>query len=283
MRSTQIKRDYDKNAILDTLDLLKINQEGNNVLTHYNGRLISNEAVSNKYQVFNFSNFAKNVIDKIDDYFTPEKYSLTIAKGQQEIRLVGEDVIINGDIYKKMFNILNSTDRSRALQLNIGLMRQICTNGMVVSVKDKSTSMYVKHFKNSLPATVETFVSTLENFDVTINNQILTLESLVGSYTSFQKIANALAVGEDGIIKAHNLNRLRAFAKKLAESHTDSVDSLTYEQTRLLRDPQLFNTEYKDVDIELDSYKALNCYTEVFRNYDSGVLRRETNRILQLV
>lgn len=283
MRATRINKDFDKSAILDSLNLLKINQDRNNVLTHYNGKLISNELVSNKYQVFNFSNFASNVIDKIDDYFTPEKYSLSITKGQQEIRLTGENVIINGDVYKKMFNILNSTDRSRALQLNIGLMRQICGNGQIVNVEGKSNTLYVKHFKSSLPEMVETFINTLENFDITINNQILTLESLVGSFTSFQKIANALVMDEDGLIKAHYINRLRAFSKKLIASHTDSISDLTSEQMKLLKNPELFNTEYKNIDIEMDSYNALNCYTEVFRNYDSSVLKRETNRILQLV
>jgi len=36
-------------------------------------------------------------------------------------------------------------------------------------------------------------------------------------------------------------------------------------------------------DIVMDAYKALNLYTEIYRNYDSTVLKRETNRIFDLL
>lgn len=78
--------------------------------------------------------------------------------------------------------------------------------------------------------------------------------------------------------------KLRAFAKKLLTSETDRLVDLHSEQKNLLRNANLFlNPEYNKIDIEMPAYRALNCWTEVYRNYDSSVLKRETNRILELV
>lgn len=283
MATTKLSKEYDKDAIFETLDDLKITQSGNNIITKFQNRMISNVGVSDKYQLFNFPGFAKKVISEIENYFTPETYSLKIYQGRQEIRLVGEEVLINGDIYKKMFNLLNSTDKSRALQLNIGLMRQICTNGMVVGVEDEYANTRVKHFKNSLPERVKLFVDGLSNFDLNLNGQVSVIEGLMGSKVSFQELAEKLVTDEEGIVNANKVLKLRAFANKLLKSETDALTGLSDVQTNLLKNPEMFNKDFVNVDIEMEAYKALNCYTEVFRNYDSSILKRETNRILELV
>jgi len=96
---------------------------------------------------------------------------MKITQGTQELRLIGEEVIINGDKYQKMFNILNSTDKSRALQLNVGLIRWICTNGMVIAVEDEYSGFKTKHFKSTMPGKVEEFIKSLDSFDMNIIKQ----------------------------------------------------------------------------------------------------------------
>jgi len=283
-RARKIEQIYDKNAIFGTLDKLALSRKENNILTHFDGRLIANTLVTDKYELFDFPTFAKDVIDEVENYFSPEKYNLRITKGTQELRLIGEEVLINGDRYSKMFNILNSTDKSRALQLNVGLVRFICTNGMVVAADNEYAGLKTKHFKASLPEKVKTFVESLDTFEMNINKQSETLENLTGRFVSFRELAEKIAMDEDGVIKDSAALKLRAFAKKLLSSETDRLVDLHSEQEALLRNTNMFlNPEFKNVDIEMPAYNALNCWIEVYRNYDSSVLKRETNRILELV
>lgn len=282
-----IEKEYNKEEIFSILDKIKITQEGNNVLTKYDGRLISNAIVSDIYEVFDFPNFAKEVISEIEKYFTPEKYKLRITKGTQELRLVGEDVLINDDVFQKMFNIVNSTDKSRALSLNIGLMRQVCTNGMVVAVDDEFEKVSVKHYKTKLPDKVVKFVAGLTNFDIVINKQTQTIDNIVNKKVSFKEIVKCLAFNKEGIITSSTSLRIRAFAKKVQTSETDAIKNLTKEQVEMLNNiHSIVSNEVmlnNSVDIEMDGYQALNLYIEIYRNYDSVVLKRETNRIIDLI
>jgi hypothetical protein len=284
-RARKISKIYDKENIFSTLDKLKLSQKENNILTHFDGRLIANTLVTEKYELFDFPTFAKDVVEQVENYFTPETYNLRITKGTQELRLIGEEVLINGDRYSKMFNILNSTDKSRALQLNVGLIRFICSNGMVVAAEGEDYSgLKTKHFKNSLPEKVKIFVDSLDTFDMNIQKQSEIIENLNGRFVSFKELATKLALDEDGIMNDNKAFKLRAFAKKLLTSETDKLVDLHSDQITLLKNANLFlNPDFDKVDIQMSAYNALNCWTEVYRNYDSSILKRETNRILELV
>jgi len=284
MKTKRIEKVYDKNTIFQTLDNLKISRNNNNILTHFNGELTSNTIVTDRYELFDFPTFAKEVIGEVENYFDPETYQMRISAGQQELRLIGEQVLINGDLYSKMFNILNSTDKSRALQLNVGLIRFICSNGMVIAADDEYSGLKTKHFKATLPEKVKEFIHNLDKFEININKQSEVIENLNGRFVSFRELAKVLAVDEYGIINDSKSLKLRAFANKLLTSQTDKLVDLNSEQISLLKNAQMFlNPEFAKVDVEMSAYKALNCWTEVYRNYDSSVLKRETNRILQLV
>lgn len=282
-----IEKDYNRDEIFSVLDKLKISQDGNNVITRYDGRMISNTVVSDIYEVFDFPSFAKKVIAEIEKYFTPEKYKLRITKGTQELRLLGEDVLINDDVFHKMFNIVNSTDKSRALSLNAGLMRLVCTNGMVVAVDDEFEQVKVKHYKTSLPEKVIKFVASLSDFDININRQTEAIENVIGTKVSFKDIIKGIAFNKEGLVTNTTSLRMRAFAKKIQKSETDAITDLTTEQIEMLN---MFHTIVSDedkfnniVDIDMDAYQALNLYTEIYRNYDSTILKRETNRIIDLI
>ena len=283
-RSTKIEKVYDKENIFNTLDKLELSRTDNNIITKFDNRLISNTLVTNKYELFDFPTFAKEVVGEIENYFSPERYTLRITQGQQELRLIGEEVLINGDRYSKMFNILNSTDKSRALQLNIGLIRFICSNGMVVAADDEYAGFKTKHFTATMPGKVKEFVEKLDNFEMSINTQAKTIENLQGRFVSFKELSNKLALDEHGIMNESRSLKLRAFAKKLITSQTDRLVDLSTEQLSLLNNANLFlNPQYSKVDIDMPAYNALNCWTEVYRTFDSSVLKRETNRILELI
>lgn len=289
MRKFNLSLPYNQENILETVNKLHIEQKGLTVITTFDNHGVATTNVSDKYEAFDFPAFAKNILGEIENYFLPEKYSLSITKGVQELRLIGEEVLINGDVYHKMFNLLNSTDKSRALQLNIGLIRFICTNGMVVAKEDEYSGFKTKHFKLTMTDKVSDFISKLDTFEMNINKQCETIEQLQGKFLSFQDIAKNIVLekNEEGeftnLMKSTFTLKLRAFAKKLMDSKTDCLDTnlLHAEQIHLLKNPLKF-LEHPNVDIEIPAYTALNCYTEIFRNYDSSVIKRETNRILQL-
>lgn len=285
MRSIRRVEDiYNKDMIFQTLDQLEISQRGDHILTRFEGNLIAESVVTDKYELFDFPIFAKSVIGEVENYFTPERYQLRITKGRQELRLTGEELPINGEKYYKMFNILNSTDKSRALQLNIGIIRFICTNGMVIALSDEYSGLKTKHFRATLPEKVEEFINKLENFHITINKQTEAIENLQGRFVTFKSLMEKIALDEEGLYNESKNLKLKAFGKKLLTSQTDRILDLNSEQASLLKNPRLFlNPEFKKVDVEMTAYQALNCWTEVYRTYDSSILKRETNRILELV
>lgn len=223
-------------------------------------------------------------IKEIENYFIPKEYILRISKGQQELRLIGEEISVNGEKYSKMFNILNSTDKSRALQLNVGLIRFICTNGMVIAIDDEYSGIKTKHFKSTLPEKVNMFNEKLGNFNIIIDKQVETIENLKGRFVSFDELMKKIALDDKGFYKESMDLKLKSFGSKLIESQTDRILNLQSEQIALLKNPSLFlNPNYKGINVEMTAYQALNCWTEVYRSYDSSILKRETNRILEII
>lgn len=283
-RARRIQSDYNKNEVFETLDRLELSQYGDQIITKFGGNLISTSTVTEKYELFDFPQFAKNIVKDIESYFVPEKYQMRLCKGQQELRLIGEEISVNGEKYHKMFNILNSSDKSRALQLNIGLIRFICTNGMVVAVDSEYSGFKTKHYKSTLPEKVEEFVEKLGNFNISIERQTKTLEGLQGKFISYKELVDKIAMDEKREYNHSKTLRLKAFGKKIILSETDRMIDLKSEQVTLLKNPHLFlNPEFKNVDVEMSAYQALNCWAEVYRNCDSSIIKRETNRILELV
>jgi hypothetical protein len=73
-----------------------------------------------------------------------------------------------------------------------------------------------------------------------------------------------------------------AFVGKLLHSKTDRLTSeeMTKKQVKALQSGEALLTTNKDFDMKIDAYKALQCYTEIFRSQDSSEIAKETNRIL---
>lgn len=280
----RISEKYDRNKISQVLNKLEISQSGYTVSTKFDGDLIAQSKVTDVYDLFNFTSFAENIIKEIENYFIPKEYILRISKGQQELRLIGEEISVNGEKYSKMFNILNSTDKSRALQLNVGLIRFICTNGMVIAIDDEYSGIKTKHFKSTLPEKVNMFNEKLGNFNIIIDKQVETIENLKGRFVSFDELMKKIALDDKGFYKESMDLKLKSFGSKLIESQTDRILNLQSEQIALLKNPSLFlNPNYKGINVEMTAYQALNCWTEVYRSYDSSILKRETNRILEII
>jgi uncharacterized protein DUF932 len=271
---------FDVTAIENELKKMAIFQNEGGVRTFYNDTIISETQVSDKYQVFDFPKFCLDVIPTVTKAFTPEKAILRINKGVQELRLVGETFLLDGEEFKKQLNIVSSTNKSKALQINIGLWRKVCSNGMFASVDGASTGFKVKHFKSTLNAKLEAFLKRLPEFNDFIDEQKAVLLKLNAENTTFNTIVKKLAVNKDGKVVPSNLLKVRSFSRKLTKSDTDKIVGLTKGQENLLKNPVTALDITNETDVEMTKMRALNCWTEVFRNCDSPTIKRETKRIL---
>jgi len=275
-------RPYNKSEILETIDKFGVTKNNLNVVTTtFGDKIVASESVSDKYYVFDFGKFTREIVENIENYFTPISYTILISKGYQEIRIFGEEVIINGDIYDKMVSILNSTDKSRTLQMNIGLFRKINQSGIIIDVEN--ATVRGKHFFKSLPERLKMFVLQLQNFNIVIEAQTVELTKLANLEITFKEIAERyIRFDKRGIVRSGDVTKLRAFSSNLKNStSSDRVVNLTSEQRSLLFNSSRYQ-EY-DTDIYLNGFQVFNIYTELFKNYDTSVLRRESKRIMDVI
>lgn len=274
---------YDRTRVIDAINKLEVEQIGLMVETSYDNKVLKQTEVSNKYFTFDFPHFVSGIIPEVENYFTPSNYLLRMIGGRQELRLIGEEVRINNETFYRMLSILNSTDKSRALQMNIGLMRLICTNGMVASVAGECITIKGKHYKASLPDKIGGFITGLERFKSITEQQAEIFSNLLGNMVSYRAVANALVRNEDNEVVEGKLKKLNRFAGKLMTSDTDRLSTITEEQRNLLMKPELVLYSKTSGDLEIDAYKALNCYSEIFRANDSGKQKRECDRIMGIL
>jgi hypothetical protein len=254
---------YDFDKINDTLDKFKNIQNENNIVTSFDGKIISTVQVSNKYYNFDFAAFCKNIVLEIENYFTPEAYMLRIRQGTQELRLVGEEIDVNGEPYLKMLGITNSTNTQLALSMNVGLVRKSNVTGSV------HLSFRNKHYKATMPDKLKNFADNLINFNMDIEYHVKTLNDLATKEMSFLDLAEALSTNIDGDkIKSMNL-KVRALGKKLSE--------YGYSKFR-----NTLNNPFSDTveDFKINTKDIFDAYTELFKKYDTSVIARETRRIL---
>jgi len=274
---------YNKEAIVGKLAKLDLAHSNNIVTTSYDARLMKTTSVSDKYFLFDFPQFVENMMPAIENYINPSNYKIHFSGGRQEIRLIGDKVEINGDVFYRMLSILNSTDKSRSLQMNMGLLRLVCTNGMFASVADEAVSIRGKHFKASLPEKIETFTEGISRFVEITNNQTEVFANLIGKTISYRELANLLIRDQKTQdVLDWKVNKLNRFAHKLLFSQTDRLADVTLEQRTLLESSNNIIIAGA-TDIEIPAYQAVNCWTEIFRSEDSSKMKRESQRILSLV
>ena len=273
---------YVLSEIVEKISKFDIRHIGLNVSTYYDGRIISNVEVSERYWSFDFKTFSTKIINQITNYFKPATYSLRINRGAQEIRIIGEEVMVKDEKYYKMFNLINSSDKTRVLQMTIGLVREKTNVPIVISVDNENASVTGKHYFKSLPEKLEFFLSILPEFNIIIDKQVAILRILDEKTVSLKAfVTEFLRKDEDGILLPADVMRFRMFVKKLVNSSTDGVPVITPVQVSLLQHPSTFLTA--TFDLNINAKGVLNLYTEIYKNYDSSVVESETRRVYKIL
>ena len=262
---------FDSIKLNEDLDKFENKIENGILTTTYDGREVCKVEVSKIYYNFDFTNFCKVILTEIQKYFTPDKYSLKVASGVQEIRLIGDELFIDNEKYQKIISIINSTDKSRALSMNVGLVK-VDSNYRALSYTIL-TNFSNKHYKSTLPEKIKSFSDNLINFNMNIDFHIKTIEDLKNKEVSIVNFAKSILFKEDGkVIKTVEL-KLRALGKKLIyngfRSNYSTLSNLTE------------NNINKVEDFNINCKVLYDNYIELFKDQDISIISRESRRIIE--
>lgn len=265
--------DYDKKSLIEKIDKISIEYSGNQVVTKFDNRVLSITNVSNKYEIFDIKSYLKKKIDLIEENFKIEKYRLNLSKGIQELSILSTEIEIGEYKFQKSFFILNSSDKSRKLSFNIGLVSKDSKFYMVS--KANNVDFLRKHLKGVTKIAED---SILNLNDETFSDQIKCIESLIGHQIKISKVKEILVDDPDINI---NHQKFDAFKNQLLYYNLDKRIKLTLDQQLLLRTPSKRIENIKN-DFYLDAFWVFQTYLRIFSNQDSHIIKRETEKIMKI-
>ena len=174
---------YNKIDLVNKINAIDIYRLGNQVITKHFGQVISIIPVSDLYEVFDIRSFILSKLDQLEGNFDITYYKLSLKKGRQELTLLSDSVDINNTPYYKSFFILNSSDKSRRLSMNMGLYRADNDSYMVSAIRNMSLSR--KHLRGVTKEAED----ISKNIDIeTFNEQISSIRSLIGERVLLSKV-----------------------------------------------------------------------------------------------
>lgn len=264
---------WNKEQLFNIIDQINIFRQGEQVITKLGNTVINVTNVSNRYEVFDIRSFMKSKIEQIEANFPIHFYKFRLKSGVQELTLISDEVEINNTPYYKSFYILNSSDKSRRLNMNMGLYRADNNSYVVGSIRNLSLSK--KHLKGVTKLAEEVSQSIdIETFD----EQISAIQSLVGQRVMLSKVREII-VDKDLQI---NHRKFDALKNSLRHSPTDRMAALNKSQIDTLATPsETLHIDSKN-DFLVDAYQVFNCYIQVFSRQDSYVVKKETEKILKI-
>lgn len=265
--------DYNKKLLIDKIDKISIEYSNNQVVTKYDDRVLSISNVSNRYEIFDIKSYLKKKIDLIEKNFKIVKFKLNLTKGIQELTLLSDEIDIEGYKFQKSFFILNSSDKSRKLSFNVGLLSKDSQFYMISKVNN--VGLIKKHLKGVTKAAED----SIENLnDETFSDQIKCIESLIGHQVKISNVRDVLI--DDPNINV-NHQKFDAFKNQILYYSFDKRIKLSQDQQLVLRTPskKLQNIE---MDFYMDAFWVFQTYLKLFSNQDSHTIKRETEKIMQI-
>jgi hypothetical protein len=266
---------FNYNELVSKINDIKIDLQGDEVVTYFAGREISRKRVSDRYEIFDFKPFTIKCIDSILKNYPIYNYSLSVVGGRQEIRLFSEPISINGENFYKAFYLINSSDKSRALNFSYGLKHKD------FNFISKKNSIYKKHYKGITEYTNE----NVDINDETFQEEIEILKEIIGQKIMLrdaQKIITESEVFKDG--KKSLQNNFISFINKLYIDSKGLIDD--NDRKKLYISPFSYNNKIENIlengDISIDSFLVFKTYLKLFTTRDSSIIKRESERIKKL-
>jgi hypothetical protein len=267
-------KDYNKQELFDKIEQISIEQVENQIITKYGSSVLSIANVSNRYEIFDIKSYLKSKIDVIENNFNITKYFFRVHKGIQELTLLSDSIEIEGVNFYKSFFILNSSDKSRRLSFNAGLYSDDKNFYVVSSIKNLGLTK--KHLKGVTEA-AEMASEGLNG--ETFNEQIESLQNLVGHRISLSKLKESIVV--DSEIKAEHM-KFDAFKNAIIYYSSEGRLKLSSSQYVTLKTPSEKLEINNNNDFYVDAFWAFQTYMRLFNKQDSHVVKRETERIMSI-
>lgn len=258
---------YNRTELFEKINAIEITRSGTQVITKYYNNVINISNVSNRYEAFDIKSFLKKKIKEVESNFNITYYRFRLTKGIQELTLLSDKIEISSHTYYKSFFILNSTDKSRKLNFNLGLYRSDNNTYLINSVNNVFFSK--KHLTGVTEAAEETsHMLNMETFD----DQVNSIKSLVNEKVLLSKIREIIV---DKDLKV-NHRKFDAFKNQLLYSRI----KFTEDQLKILR---ISSEKLSDKDdFIIDAYLAFNLYMQLFSNQDSYIVKKETEKIIKI-
>lgn len=265
-------RTYNKQELFNQIEKISIEKIDNQVFTKYNGRVMRIANVSSRYEIFDIVKYLKDKIEVIENNFPIYKYCLTITKGQQYLQLISDSVNIGGIDFYKSFYILNSSDKSRRLSFHVGLH-----SDKYYFIGANNASISRKHLTGVTEAAEEASIGLSGE---TFNEQIKSLQSLVGHRIQFSKIRQVI-LGDKEEVPQINHRKFDAFKNSVRFADSDGLTKLTKEQREQL---YIDSERMKEVreDFYLDAFWVFGTYMKIFNKQDSHIIKNESDRIIKM-
>jgi hypothetical protein len=284
-RTARTYQEYNRAELDAKIEKFNAFRTGNTVSTEYNGRGFDVE-VSDMYRFFDFKGFVRMVLSLVESQTPIFYYALKIRNGVQEISILTNPITVGDEVYYQNLYLLNSNDKSRALQFNAGLLRWNDSLGFVVPVPNASTTERAIHKGNAFEEKVKGINAFVDTLPTLMDKQMEIIERLGHKQTSLQSIIQTmLSERPEGTTEVTStaLNRSKAFVFRMLENI--GVDSLTklglLQHINLLKQP--LNFVQSEVDANVNLYDAFIWYTSIYTNRDSAIIARESNRFFKLV
>ena len=265
-------RAWDREKLFSQIEKITIHKVANTVVTKWGDRVVSTREVSDKYEIFDITSFMKEKILEIEQNFTISFYRLQIRGGVQSLTLLSDQVEVGGSFWNKSFYILSSSDKSRALQLNIGLQSQDSNKQIVFS--DRNFSLYKKHLTGVTRAADKVSSNLVSE---TFLEQISAINSLVGQRVMISNIRRILCEKDNKSDhkKFDAFKKILIFGRRILKDLTPSQKQVLYTQSKDI----IFTREN---DFSLDAFDVFTLYLQIFSNEDSHVIKKEAQKIMRM-
>jgi len=266
--------DYNKEELFDKIDKISIESSGSQVITKWDGRVISVANVSPKYEIFDIRGYLKDKIQLIQKNFDIKKYHLYLKGGVQELVLLSDDIKIGDYQFQKSFFILNSSDKSRKLNFDAGLFAR--DQDFYMISKAKNIGLTKKHLRGVTKAAEEAIEEINEE---TFQDQIDCISRLIGHQVKISNIRDILVDDPDINV---NHQKFDSFKNQVVYDNYRNRLKLTDDQLKILRTPSKFLKIEPGVDFYLDAFWVFQTYLKLFTNQDSHIIKRETEKIMKI-
>jgi hypothetical protein len=266
---------FKKEDLIEKISKLDIIQEGNQIITKYNDRVLKTTTVSNRYEIFDIKGYLIDQIDFISSNFPIHSYKLDIRGGIQSLDLLSDVVKIGDSEFYKGFFLLNSSDKSRALNFNAGLYNKTQNWYYIWGL---NVNLYKKHLKGVTSIAND---KTAQLNDETFSEQIEMLTDLVDHKVSYKEVVKVISPTID--VKV-NLAKLESFNQSILYLHRNNKILLTKEQLDLLKlDGEQIHSKVDNFDnFYFDAFTVFRIYLGLFNRQDSYLIKKETDKISKI-